>query len=63
MEGISLLAVAFFETHHKPLMLFVVLEAVVEVDLETAVVGVAALSVEKKEDQKILEVQRKRVLF
>jgi hypothetical protein len=56
-------AVAFFETHHKPLMLFVVLEAVVEVDLETAVVGVAALSVEKKEDQKILEVQRKRVLF
>jgi len=56
-------AVAFFGTHHKPLMLFVVLEAVVEVDLETAVVGVAALSVEKKEDQKILEVQRKRVLF
>jgi hypothetical protein len=39
------------------------LEAVVEVDLETAVVGVAALSVELKEDQKILEVQRKRVLF
>ena len=54
-------AVAFFETHHKPLMLFVVEEAVVEVDLETAVVGVAALSVELKEDQKILEVQRKRV--
>ncbi len=56
-------AVAFFETHHKPLMLFVVVEAVVEVDLVTAVVGVAAPSVELKEDQKIRDVQRKQVLL